>query len=137
MNWLEKRVENFALGIARKVIDSMHDEMNQIRNKIVHIAENVKPIPGYVMLEAPDGMMAVSPIVFLVPGERVSIKICIYKEFPEGSVMKVNNPLFMQNIRIGSQVLIISDEDGCMTCKLTEKAKVSQMVSCDIIYPKK
>lgn len=136
MKYLEKLVTNFALKVSRTVIESMHDDMNLIRAAIVDLGRKNHKLPGYISIEAPNGKMAISPIVWLLPGERIEVSFYPYIDFPSGSVVKANNPFWIDRMRIGNSCIINSDNEACMTCTTTESLLVSQRFLGTIYYPK-
>ena len=130
-----KIIDKFASKIGHVVIDYIENELRNLNKAIIKIANDVKPIPGYIMIESPDGKQAVSPIVWLLPGERAQVQFYCYIDFPKGSVIKANNPFWINRIRIGNVCMINSDEEACITCKTTDDLLTMQRIEGQIFYP--
>ena len=135
MNYLHQQLNTLAVKIASLVIDAIRSELQHVTDDIVRIAKSIKPLPAYISVESPDGTTAVSSIVWLRPGEMCSSTISVFKDMPAGSVIKVNNPMIMEMIKIGNEHIINSKSDACMTCKTTVTLTPAISFSAIIRYP--
>lgn len=135
MNYFKKRIEKFQQQIVNDITFKLNRTLSDIRIDIINLAKENKALPAFVTIEAPDGRTGVSNIIWLTSGNSGEVKIIPYTVFPIGSLIKIENPFLISQLRIGDIYQLGSEGQTCRSLNSRSELSIAMQLRTVIIYP--